>query len=148
VVAELSYPLHSLDVTQLQGHSSLFITAVDTNEEKSEAVKVDLHVDYSNLYASGLAEKIMIKLQKGEKTRFAGSESGKEFIANGANYCSIRLATTDAFEPDFIATQTEVSFMQRAKRNPENRSFHEVHLGDLVQCYDPDRTEILYRIVP
>jgi len=145
LVAELSYPLHSLDVTQLQSHNSLFITAVDTKGKRSEAVEVDLHVDYSNLYASGTAEKIIIQKQKGEKARFVGAESGKEFSVNGVNYCSIRLATTDAFEPDFIATQTEVSFMQRAKNNPPNRSFHELHLGELVQCYDPDRIEILMR---
>nr|MQY76667.1 sulfatase-like hydrolase/transferase [Spirochaeta sp.] len=65
LVAELSYPLNSLDITQLRGHGTLFITAVDTNEEKSETVKVDLRKDYSSLLANGPAEKIIIKKQRG-----------------------------------------------------------------------------------
>ncbi len=145
LVAELSYPLHSLDVTQLQGHSSLFITAVDTRGERSEAVEVDLHVDYSKLYASAPAEKIIVKKQAGEKAGFVGAESGQEFIVNGVNFCGIRTGTVDVFAPDFVASQMAVSFVEQAESRGDKRLFHQVQLGDLVQCYDPDRAEILMR---
>ncbi len=145
LVAELSYPLHSLDVTQLQGHSSLFITAVDTRGERSEAVEVDLHVDYNKLYASAPAEKIIVKKQAGEKAGFVGAESGQEFIVNGVNFCGIRTGTVDVFAPDFVASQRDASYVEQAEHRGDKRLFHQVQPGDLVQCYDPDRAEILMR---
>jgi hypothetical protein len=147
MVAELGYPLQSLDITKLQGHSTLFITAVDTKGESSKTVEVDLCKDYSNLYADTPAEKIMIKKQRGKSASFVGTESGKEFIVKGVNYCSIHLATHDSFEPDFKATQSQVDHIKRANRNPALSSFHEVSLGDMIQFYHPYRTEIMMRIL-
>ena len=56
VLAEISYPKNSYDITKLQEQRVLFITAVSINGEKSEAIKVELNKDYSSLYASGPAE--------------------------------------------------------------------------------------------
>jgi hypothetical protein len=147
LVAELKYPLHTLDISQIQGHSTLFITAVDTNEEKSEPVQVDLHKDYSSLYANGPVEKIMIKKQKGKNARFVGAQSGKEFIAKGVNFCGIRLADHDSFEPDIIATQAHVDRAKRVNNNPASSLVHEVRLGDRIQFYDSHRSETLMRIL-
>ena len=147
MVAVLSYPLHTLDITQIQGHSTLFITAVDTNEGKSEPVKVDLHVDYSSLYASGPAEQIIIEKQSGKNARFVGVQSRKEFIAKGVNFCGIRLADHDSFEPDIIATQAHVGRAKRVNSNPASALVHEVRVGDRIQFYDSHRSETLMRIL-
>jgi len=147
MVAVLSYPLNTLDITQIQGYSTLFITAVDTNEEKSEPVQVDLHKDYSSLYASGPTEQIVIKKQGGENARFVGAQSGKEFIAKGVNFCGIRLADHDSFEPDIIATQAHVDRAKRVNNNPASSLVHEVMLGDRIQFYDSHRSETLMRIL-
>ncbi len=147
MVAELGYPLQSLDITKLQGLEVLFITVVDTKGESSEAVEVDLRKDFSSLYADAPAEKIQIKKQREKSAGFVGTESGRGFIAKGVNYCSIHLAGHDSFEPDFIATQSQVDHIKRANRNPAVSSFHEVSLGDMVQFYHPHRTEIMMRIL-
>jgi len=147
MVAVLSYPLHTLDITQIQGHSTLFITAEDINEEKSEPVKVDLHIDYSSLYADGPAERIMIKKQRGENARFVGTQSGMEFIAKGVNFCGIRLADHDSFEPDIIATQAHVDRVGRVNSNPATSLVHPVKEGDRIQFYDSHRSETLMRIL-
>jgi len=147
MVAELGYPLNSLDITLLQGHNVMFITAVDSNEEKSEQVKVDLRKDYSSLYADGPAERIMIKKQRGGNAKFVGSQSGKEFIAKGVNYCSIRFGDHDSFEPGFPATEAHVIRSRYMNRNPARNIFHDVSLGDLIRFYDPHRSEIMMRIL-
>ncbi len=147
LVAELKYPRHSYDISQLQGHRVLFITAEDRKGEKSEPVQVDLHKDYSSLYASGPAEQIIIKKQSGENARFVGAQSGKEFIAKGVNYCSIRLADHDSFEPDIIATQAHVERVKRVNNNPASALVHEVRVGDRIQFYDSHRSETLMRIL-
>lgn len=77
-MAEISYPKNSYDTTKLEEQRVLFITAVSTNGEKSEAIKVELNKDYSSLYAPGRTEKIVIKNKKRKNARFVGAESGKE----------------------------------------------------------------------
>ncbi len=145
LVAELSYPLNSLDISLIQSHDALVITAVGINGEEAEAVEVDLRKDFSSLYADAPAERILIKKQRGGNAKFVGSESGKEFIAKGVNYCNIRLADHDSFEPSFEASDAQVSRIQRGNRNPERGSYHDVRPGDLIQFYDPHRSEIIMR---
>jgi len=145
LVAELSYPLNSLDITQLQGHKTLSISAVDQKGESSEAVQVELRRDYFHLYADAPAERILIKKEKGENAMFVGVQSGKEFIAKGVNFCGIRLADHDTFEPDIIATRTHEKLVERINSNPKRTLVHEVNEGDLIRFYDPHRSEILMR---
>ncbi len=146
ILAEVSYPNNSYDITKLQGQSALFITAVDSKGEKSEAVKVDLNRDYSSLYASGPTNRIAIDKQRGENARFVEAENSKEFIVKGVNYCGIRLADHDSFEPDIIATQTHVERVKSVNSNPWT-VVHDVQLGDTIKFYDPLRTETLMRIL-
>jgi hypothetical protein len=147
MVAELSYPLNKLDITQLKGHEVLFVTAVDSEGLKSEAVEVKLREDFNHLLVETPAERILIKKQRGKSAGFVGTESGKEFIAKGVDYCSIRLAGHDSFEPDIIATEAHVGRIRQANRNPAVSAFHQPNLGELVQIYHPHRTEIMMRIL-
>ncbi len=146
MVAELSYPLNSLDVTHFKGHKTLSVYAVDKKGESSEAIQVVLHEDYSHLYADA-PERILIEKQRGGNAKFVGVQSGKEFIAKGVNFCGIRLADHDTFEPDIIASQTHVKLSEYVNSNPQRSQVHKVNMGDRIQFYDPHRSEILMRIL-
>lgn len=147
IVGELKYPDNLFELKKSKGGKVLFVTAVSKNGEKSAPVRVDLEKDYRNLYASGPAEQIIIKKQSGENARFVGAQSGKEFIAKGVNYCGIRLADHDSFEPDITATQAHVDRVDRINSDPANALVHDVKVGDQIQFYDPLRTETLMRIL-
>jgi hypothetical protein len=147
IIAEISYPKNSYDISKLQGQSALFITAVGKNGEKSETIKVELNTDYSSLYAKGPAEKITIRNKKRKNAYFVGAQSGKEFIVKGVNFCGIRLADHDSFEPDIIATQAHVDRVKRINSDPANALIHDVAIGDRIQFYDPYRTETMMRIL-
>ncbi len=128
------FPVYFADVIKEDGkellHCTLFITAVDTQGESSETVEVDLRKDYSSLYASGPTEQIVIKKQSGENARFVGAQSEKEFIAKGVNFCGIRLADHDSFEPDIIATQAHVERAIRVNSSPASALVH----GRMERC--------------
>jgi hypothetical protein len=147
ILAEVKYPKNSFDVTKFEGQKTLFVTAVGVNGEKSEAVRVELNKDYSRLYADGPAEKIMIKKHGEGNAKFVGTQSGKEFIVKGVNFCGIRLADHDSFEPDIIATQAHVDRVKRVNSNPSVALIHEVKVGDTINFYDPLRSETLMRIL-
>ncbi len=147
LVAELCYPLNKLDITQLKGHEVLVVTAVGINGEMSEAVEVELREDFSHLLAEAPPERILIKRHKGESAGFYGTESGEEFIGKGVNYCSIRLAGHDSFEPDIIATEAHIDRIRQANKTPARSLFHLPELGERVQIYHPHRTEIMMRLL-
>lgn len=147
VLAEISYPKNSYDITKLQEQRVLFITAVSINGEKSEAIKVELNKDYSSLYASGPAEKIVIKNKKRKNACFVGAESGKEIIVKGVNFCGIRLGAHDSFEPTLIATQQQVDIAKQRNSNPYRAPSLSVNLGEPILFYDPLRSETLMRIL-
>ncbi|MFQ3325388.1 MAG: hypothetical protein ACI8YC_000015 [Salibacteraceae bacterium] len=146
VLGEVKYPQNIFNIKNSQEQKILFVTAVGTNGEKSEPVKVDFNKDYSSLYASGPAEQIIIKKQRGENARFVGAQSGHEFIAKGVNFCGIRLADHDSFEPDITATRAHVKRVKRINSNPA-KALHDVKLGDQIQFYDVFRTETLMRTI-
>jgi hypothetical protein len=146
MLAEISYPKNSYNVTKLHEENILFVTAVDQYGRKSEPIKVDLHKDYSSLYASDPAEQITVKKQTDENARSVGTQSGKEFIARGANYVGIRSSYHDTFEPDIIATQAFVDHVKRVNSNPiAGFHVHDSKVGDTIKFYDPFRSEILMR---
>jgi hypothetical protein len=147
VLAEISYPKNSYDITKLQEQRVLFITAVSINGEKSEAIKVELNKDYSSLYASGPAEKIVIKNKKRKNACFVGAESGKEIIVKGVNFCGIRLGAHDSFEPTIIATQQQVDIAKQRNSIPYRAPSLSVNLGEPILFYDPLRSETLMRIL-
>lgn len=147
VLAQIKYPKNSYDLKKLKDQNGIFITAVGINGEKSDAVKVDLNANYSNLYVIKPAEKIIIKNEKGKNAWFAGAESGKKIIVKGVNLCGIRLADHDTFEPDIIATQTHVDRVKSINSNPERTLVHDVQAGDTIRFYDSRRSEILMRIL-
>jgi hypothetical protein len=147
VLGEVKYPQNIFNIKNSQEQKILFVTAVGTNGEKSEPVKVDFNKDYSSLYASGPAEQIIIKKQRGENARFVGAQSGHEFIAKGVNFCGIRLADHDSFEPDITATRAHVKRVKRINSNPAKALVHDVKLGDQIQFYDVFRTETLMRTI-
>lgn len=147
LIGEVEYPNNKYDITKLQGQSALFITAVDTNGEKSEAVKVDPNKDYSSLYAEGPAERIVIKNKKRKNACFVGSESGKEVIVKGVNFCGVRLGGHDSFEPTMIVTQKQVDVLKQRNSTPVGATTRSVVLGDSILLYDPLRSETLMRIL-
>ncbi len=147
LIGEVKYPENSFNITKLKKQSALFITAVSKNGDTSEAIKVELNKDYSSLYASGPAEKIIIKNIKRKNACFMEAESGKEIIVKGVNFCGIRLADHDSFEPDIMATQVHAERVKQVNRNPEMSLIHDVQLGDHIKFYDPQRSEILMRIL-
>ena len=148
VRGEVKYPKNIFNIKNIQGHNVVFVTAVSTKGEKSEPEKVDLNKDYSGLYASGSAEQIIIKKQGGENAQFVGAKSGKEFIVKGVNYCAIRLADHDAFEPDIIATQAHVDRVKLINSDPANALvLGLIKMGDTIKFYDPYRTETMMRIL-
>ncbi len=145
LIGEVEYPRNKYDITKLQGQSALFITAVSTNGENSEAVKVELNKDYSSLYAKGPAERIVIKNKKRKNACFVGTESGKEVIVKGVNFCGIRLGAHDSFEPTITATQKQVDVAKQRNRNPVKAPALAVTLGEPILFYDPLRSETLMR---
>lgn len=147
VLGEVKYPKNIFNIKKFQGHNVMLVTAVGTNGEKSDPVKVELNKDYSGLYASGPAEQIIIKKQSGENAQFVGAINGIEFIAKGVNFCGIRMADHDSFEPDIIATQNHADGVKRVNSDPANVLIHDVAKGDRIKFYDPYSTETLMRIL-
>lgn len=147
IIGELKYPNNRFDLKKIKCSKVLFVTTVSKNGDKSAPVRVDLDKDYSRLYSSGPAEQIIIKKQSGKNASFVGAQSGKEFIAKGVNFCGIRLADHDSFEPDITATQAHVDRIDRVNSDPANALVHDVTVGDQIQFYDSYRSETLMRIL-
>lgn len=147
VLGQIKYPKNSFDLNKLKDQNVLFITAVGIKGAQSEAVKVDLKTDYSSLYAKGPAGKIKVQNEKGKNAWFSGAESGDEIHVKGVNFCGIRLADHDTFEPDIIATQAHLDLVKSINSNPKNALVHDVHVGDTIKFYDSRRSEILMRIL-
>jgi hypothetical protein len=143
VVGQVNYPLNRFEISDPQEQGRLFITAVDTHGETSEPAEVDLTKDYGKLQASKPLEPIIVKTQLGG-ARFQTARSGREFIVKGVNYCGIRLADHDSFEPDIIATQVHADRVKKLNTKPDI-SLHDVTVGDPIQFYDPYRTEAVMR---
>jgi hypothetical protein len=145
LIGELKYPENHFRINESSASKVLFVTALGKNGEKSAPARVELDKDYSSLYASGPAEQIIIEQHSGENARFVGTQSGREFIALGVNYCGIRLADHDSFEPDIIANQAHVDRVGHVNSNPATSLVHPVKVGDRIQFYDPYRTETIMR---
>jgi hypothetical protein len=145
IVGEIDYPNNHFILNNSKRYKSLFITSVNRVGEKSKPIRVTLDTDYSALHESGSPEKIIIKKPVGENAKFVYAHSGEEFIAKGVNFCGIRLADHDTFEPDITATQVHVDRVKRINSNPAKALVHDVRLGDPIRFYDAYRSETLMR---
>jgi len=145
-VGEVEYPLTRFEISNPQKHDRLFITAVDTCGEAAEPVEVDLTQDYGSLVATEPQEQIIVK-KRLKGARFQTAQSGRELIAKGVNYCGIRLADHDSFEPDIIATEFHAERIKEINTKPGSVSLHEVTVGEAIQFYDPYRTEAVMRVL-
>ncbi|WP_430813793.1 hypothetical protein [Carboxylicivirga sp. RSCT41] len=146
VVGELKYPDNHFSIKKPNGYKNLFVTAVCMNGEKSEAVKVEINKDYSNLVVTAPAEQIVIKKGKGKNACFVGAQSGKEFIAKGVNFCGIRTGDHDSFEPTFKVRKAHLNFQKASKGNP-TFVLHDIEIGQELICYDPYRSETFMRTI-
>ncbi len=144
ILGEVIFPNKTFDLNKLQGHQTVLITAVSPTGTPSESVRVDLNKDYSSLLATREQEQIIVNKHTGGNAAFVGANSGEEFIAKGVNFCGIRLGDHDTFQPDIVAKQAHLDRIEYLK---ENSSFtvHNVKIGDVIQFYDPYRTETLMR---
>jgi len=144
-LGEVDYPKNTFNIQNLGAHKQMFITAVGTDSEVSDPVRVELDKDYSALYIQGSAmDQIIVDKQTGGNAVLIKSDSGNEFIAKGVNFCGIRLGDHDTFEPDIIATQVHVNRIQSLE-NPTTFLAHDLKVGDTIRFYDPYRTETLMR---
>lgn len=149
IVAELDYPNNRFVLNNSKSYKSLIITAVNKAGERSKPIQVALDTDYSALHESGSSEKIIIKKPIGKNAKFVYAQSGEEFIAKGVNFCGIRLADHDTFEPDITATQVHEDRVKRINSNSAkslvHNLVHNVKLGSKIQFYDAYRSETLMR---
>jgi len=144
-LGEVDYPGTAFNIKNLGEQKYLYITAVGTEGEMSDSVRVDLQADYSNLYHHASAmEQIIVDPQADGKAYFIRSGSGEAFIASGVNFCGIRVGDHDTFEPDLITTAYHVNRIQQLESNPHFAG-HDLRVGDTIPFYDPYRTEVLMR---
>lgn len=97
-VGEVKYPNQEFDLKDCKNYKKLYITAVDVEGKRAEAVEVDLTKKYSDLYVDHV-EQIVVKKEEGKNASFMYKDSGQTFVPQGVNYVGIRFGDHATFEP-------------------------------------------------
>ncbi len=99
VLGEVNYPNDKFFHPDLTKYDKLFVSAVDADGKRSDAIEVDLTEDI-NLLKTSNVEKIIIK-STDSNAGFFTEDTNKPFIVNGVNYIPIRFGDHATFEPEF-----------------------------------------------
>jgi len=146
LLGELQYPMNCFDIKNFKQHEVLYINAIDKLGASSVPVKVDVNKDYSSLLATATQDKIIVRKMLDKQAMFIESQTSKEFIAKGVNYCGIRMGDHDTFEPDIIANQAHVDIINTLN-NTADFILRPLSVGEQIQFYDKYSVETFMRII-
>lgn len=98
VLSEIKYPENRLPIKSLpKGHKEIYICTVNASNEYSLPEKIELNIDYNNLYET---EMPRITISVSDEGRAVFMKGNDVFLPNGANHCGIKYGDHDSFEPN------------------------------------------------